>query len=539
MNYDYIIVGGGSAGCVTANKLVSQHGARVLLLEAGSKNSHPLLSMPAGFMKMLEGSQYLNFHKTIPQKQLDNRIHAVPQANVLGGGSSVNAMVYIRGRPSDYDLWEKATKGQKNSIHWRWDDILPYFIKQENNQTLANDMHGTDGPLYVSYPGHKCEMADIFVKTLQRMGCPLTNDFNGGNQHGVGYLQATMKNGKRCGAVVAFLNDVINNPLLTVRTNVAVHKVIIEKGRATGVQIHHNGKTETVYANNEIIMTAGAFGTPKILMLSGIGNADHLSEHGIDVVADLKGVGENLMDHHEVPVIASTNAHYGYYGEDTGWGMIRNGLQYMMFGTGPVSTNGVETCAFINPVDPNDEPSIQLYSTGLVYQFNSLDGDVDSIPSEEGVTLTSCLVQPKARGSVRLKSNRYDDNLLIDSNFLGHEDDIKHSIAGVRYSREILQTNPMQKCVTREIFPGDTMTSDADLLAHCKRSVKTNYHPCGTCRMGKDSDPMAVLTPDLKVKGIDGLRIFDVSMMPNIISGNTNAIAMAVAERGCDIMMQN
>ena len=535
MHYDYIIVGGGSSGCVTATTLVRQYGARVLLLEAGSPNNHPLLKMPSGFIKMLAGSQYLNFHKTIPQKQLDNRIHEVPQAKVLGGGSTVNAQVYMRGRPSDFEHWEKATHHKNNSIHWRWDDILPYYIKQENNQSLANDMHGIDGPLHVSNAGHSCAMSDIFVKTLQQMGCPFTMDFNGGHQHGVGYMQSTIKDGKRCGAVEAFLSTVMDNPLLTVRTNVAVQKLVIEKGQATGVVINHNGKTEIIHANNEIIMTAGAFGTPKILMLSGIGNADHLSEHGIDVAADLKGVGENLMDHHEVPIVASTNGHYGYFGEDKGWNMIRNGLQYMMFGTGPVASNGCETCAFINPVSPNKEPSLQFYCVPTVY----LDGDVTNVKPVEGVTLNSCLLQPKARGSVRLKSNNYNDSVAINSNYLGHPDDIKHSIAGLRYARDVIASHPMQQCIVKEIFPGSTVSSDADLLAHCKRTVKTNYHPCGTCRMGKDSDPMAVLTPDLKVKGIDGLRVFDVSMIPQIISGNTNAIAMAVAERGCDIMMQS
>ncbi len=533
MNYDYIVVGGGTSGCVTAAKLVQKHDANVLLLEAGSCNNHPFLKMPAGFIKMLSGSKYLTFQETTPQPQLDYRVLEVPQGHVLGGGSSVNAMVYMRGCPADYDRWNAATGGVGSTVGWGWDDMLPHFICQEKNQSFAAPAHGIEGPLSVSNAGHVCEMSDIFVKTLQEMGHPLRSDFNGGRQTGVGYMQVTVGNGRRCGAVEAFLAPIMNDPRLTLRTELTVTRILTEKGRATGIQYYQNGRIKMASTNADVILTAGAFGTPKLLMLSGFGPAAHLRDCEIAVQSDLPGIGENLMDHHEVPVVAVTNSHNGYFGEDRGWRMICNGLQYFMFGSGPVTTNGCEACAFINPLAPKEEPSIQFYCVPIVY----LDRNVMGVEPTDGVTLNSCLLQPKARGTVRLRSANPADLPLVNPNYLGHEEDIRQEIAGLRFARDVLAAAPMEKHIKLEIFPGPSHISDDDLLAHCKRTVKTNYHPCGTCRMGTADDPMAVLTPDLKVIGVEGLRVFDVSMMPNIISGNINATAMAVADRAVDIMM--
>lgn len=533
LKFDYIVIGSGPSGCVAASRLVNDYGASVLLLEAGPRNNHPLLKMPAGFIKMLKGSQYLSFYETIPQLQLDGRVHEVLQGHVLGGGSTVNAMVYMRGRPSDYVHWTTATEGAGNSVGWGWNDLLPHFVKQERNQSLANATHGVDGPLAVSNANHVCEISDVFVKTLQTMGHPLTSDFNGGEQAGVGYMQITTDKGKRCGAVEAFLSPVLKNPKLTVLTGAMVTRILIEKGKAIGVEFTQSGKQVRALAGTEVIVTAGALGTPKLLMLSGVGPATHLEGHDIPVISDLPGVGENLMDHHEVPVVASTNGHYGYFGEDRGFRMLRNGFQYLLFGNGPVSTNGCESCAFINPLTAGDEPSIQFYCVPTVY----LDGDVMGVEPTDGVTLNSCLLQPEARGTVRLRSADPTQPLLINSNYLGNQADIDQEIAGLRFAREVLASSPMAQYIQSELFPGASLVTDEQLLAHCKRTVKTCYHSCGTCRMGTDDDPMAVLTPDLKVKGIDNLRVFDVSMMPRIVSGNTNAPAMAVADRAIDIMM--
>jgi len=489
--------------------------------------------MPAGFIKMLSGSKYLSFQETTPQPQLDGRVHEVPQGHVLGGGSTVNAMVYMRGRPSDYARWNEAAGGAGTNIGWDWEDIIPHFVKQENNQSFGGEFHGVDGPLSVSNGANVCEMTDIFVKSMQQMGHPYRPDFNAGQQAGVGYMQVTTANGRRCGAVEAFLQPAMSDKNLTIMTNVTVSRILLSKGRAEGVEFSHGGAVQTAHADAEVIVTAGAFGTPKLLMLSGIGPAAHLKERCIRVQSDLAGVGENLMDHHEVPIVAATNGRYGYFGEDRGLRMIRNGLQYLMFGNGPVSTNGCEACAFINPLAPGKEPTLQFYCVPTVY----LDRDVMGVEPTDGLTLNSCLLRPKARGNLRLKSSNPTDAPLVNSNYLGHEDDIRQEIAGLRFAREVLASSPMAKHIKGEIFPGTSCVTDDDLRGHCKRTVKTNYHPCGTCRMGTADDPLAVLTPDLKVKGIEGLRVFDVSMMPNIVSGNTNAPAMAVADRGVDIMM--
>lgn len=527
--YDYIIIGGGSAGCVAAGRLVGEFGARVLLLEQGGSDRHPLLRMPAGFIKMLKGSRYLTFHTTLPQDQLDGRIHDLPQGHVLGGGSTVNAMVYMRGRPSDYRKWVEAT----GDSGWGWDSMMKHYVRQEGNQRFNNAVHGFDGPLKVSNHESICAMSHIFVRTLQGMGHPFTPDFNAGDQRGVGYMQLTASDGRRCSAVDAFVAPVQKDERLTIKLNAQVKRLILENGRAVGVEFDTGSGLESASADAEIIVTAGAFGSPKVLMLSGIGPADHLADVGIDTVVDLPGVGQNLMDHHEVPIVSATDGAYGYFREDVGWKMVRNGLQYLLFRSGPVTSNGVEACAFVDPYGDDGEPAIKLYCVPTVY----LDRDITSIKPTHGVTLNACLVQPRSRGWVRLASADPADLPLIQSNYLAHPDDLRDEIAGLRFARSVLASRPMRDVVTTELFPGSGIDSDEELAAHCRRTVKTNYHASGTCRMGRADDPLAVLTPDLKVKGVEGLRVFDVSAMPHLVSANTNAPVMAVADRAVDLMM--
>ena len=527
--YDYIIVGGGSAGCVAAGRLVGEFGARVLLLEQGGSDRHPLLRMPAGFIKMLKGSRYLTFHQTLPQEQLGGRVHDLPQGHVLGGGSTVNAMVYMRGRPSDYQHWVDAT----GDAGWGWNSMMKHYVRQEGNQRFNNAVHGSDGPLKVSNHQTICEMSHIYVRTLQGMGHRFTSDFNAGDQRGVGYMQLTAADGRRCSAVDAFLSPVQGNSGLTIKLNAKALRLIVENGKATGVEFDAGNGPETAHASAEIVITAGAFGSPKLLMLSGLGPADHLAEHGISAIADLPGVGQNLMDHHEVPVVAATDGAYGYFREDVGWKMIRNGLQYLLFRNGPVTSNGVEACAFVDPYGGDEEPAIKLYCVPTVY----LDRDISGVKPTHGVTLNSCLVQPRSRGWVRLASADPADLPLIQSNYLADPDDLRDEIAGLRFARQVLASRPLSDVVTSELFPGSNVDDDEALAAHCRQTVKTNYHASGTCRMGREDDPMSVLTPDLRVKGVDGLRVFDVSAMPHLVSANTNAPAMAVADRAVDLMM--
>lgn len=527
--FDYIVVGGGAAGCVATNRLVDRHGARVLLLEAGGPDTSPLIKMPAGFVKFLNGSKFLTEHLAVPQPALGGRQPAIWQGNVLGGGSSVNAMVYMRGRPSDYDHWDEVTGG----AGWSWADLLPYFMRQEGNQRLNNAAHGIDGPLKVSDPVHVAEMSYIYLKTMQALGVKLVDDFNAGDQRGVGLMQTTTYPRTRCSAVRAFLDPVRGNQNLEVKTGARVTRVLLDGRRATGVAYRVDGATHTAQASRAVILTAGAFVTPQLLMLSGIGPAAQLREHGLEVLVDSPGVGANLHDHHEVPLIATTDRNYGYFGEDRGWRMLVNGLNYLAFKGGPVASTGVDACAFINPNEPGGEPTVKLYCVPMVY------GDKEVLGREptHGVTFTACVLQPRSRGSVRLRSADPLDLPLIDPRYLDHADDMRLQVDALLHARTVMRTRPMADTIVEELMPGGKVVDRAGLEEHCRRTVKTNWHPCGTARMGRADDPMAVLTPDLAVKGVEGLRVLDASLMPTVPHGNTNAPTMAAADRAVDLML--
>ncbi|HWJ74823.1 MAG TPA: GMC family oxidoreductase N-terminal domain-containing protein [Kaistia sp.] len=529
MDYDYIVVGGGSSGCLTAWRLVETHGARVLMLEAGHLDASLLFKMPAGFFKMLGGSKYLNIYESEPQAMLNGRSTKVPQANVLGGGSSVNAMIYMRGKPAEYDEWDQASGG----AGWSWNHMLPYYTRLEGNQRLAGPAHGIDGPLKVSDHLYICDMAHIFLKTMQGMGVPYTSDFNAGTQYGAGFMQLTTHKGERCSAARAFIDPIAKNKNFSLKTGAMVTRILFEGERAVGVEYVHNGKVEQARAGNEVVLAAGSYVSPKLLMLSGVGPAEQLERHGIKVKVDLPGVGQNLQDHHEVPVSAYTNGAFGYYGQERGVKMIINGIQYLVFGSGPVASNGAETCAFVNPETRGSDTTVKIYCVAMIY----LDRDVSDVPPGHGVTFTCCLMRPKARGSVTLRSANPADNALINPNFLGHPDDLRIEIAALRYGREILASRPMSDTIAREILPGPDKQTDAELAEFCKRTVKTNYHPVGTCRMGVDSDPTSVVDPELRVRGVSNLRVFDASIMPNLISANTNAPTMAIADKAVSMMM--
>ncbi len=527
--FDYIIAGGGSSACVAATRLVRDHGARVLLLERGPAKYDWLMRMPAGYIKYLARDKFLEMHKAVPQPQLDGRAPIMPQAKVLGGGSSVNAMVYMRGQREDYDNWDAFLGGNSG---WSYADMLASFRGMEGNTRLSDAYHGTGGPLQVSDPGHMAEMSRAFMRSAQACDIPYNADFNGARQAGVGPMQNTFGRGRsgrveRCDAVRAFLSQVVADPRLTVVTGATVTRIVIERGRAVGVEYVRDGAAVQARADAEVLVAAGTYNTAKLMMLSGLGPADHLRQHGIAVAADLPGVGANLQDHHEVPVIAATNKRSaGYFGEDRGWRMIRNGLQYLALGSGPVTTIGVDCCCFYDP-DGGERPTIQLYCAPIVY----LDRDVTDVKPTHGVTLTSCLLRPKARGSVRLRSSDPADLPLVDSNFFGHPDDLRLTVTSMRFARRLLSTMPSAALINHEMLPGTEAQDDASLHAFCKKFVKTNYHPVGTARMGPDGDPMGVLDPQLRVHGIASLRVIDCSAMPFIPSGNTNAPALAMGDR--------
>ena len=527
--YDYIIIGGGSAGCVAAGRLAGEFGARVLLLEAGGRYGARVLRAPAGFSRILGGTRYFTQHRTVAQPQLDGRVQVIPQAKVLGGGSSVNAQAYMRGRASDYDAWGRITR----SALWSWDAMLPHFRRAERNQKFNDRFHGCSGSLCVSDPGFICRMSHIYVQTLQGMGLPFTPDFNRGAPAGVGYPQVTVGGGRRCSAVDAFLRPLGANPNLIVQTGAQVERILIEHGRAVGVAYRRGGQARTVRTQGEILLAAGAFVSPKLLMLSGVGPADALGRLGIPVVADLPGVGANLQDHCGVPLIAGAIGRHGYFGQDRGWRLLANGLEYALFGRGRVNTNGVEACSFHIPEDATGDPVVQIYcvpSTGYVAET------VRGAGASDGLTLHCVLLRPRSLGWVRLRSAAPDDPPLISPNYLEHPWDAAQLRAGLRTARAILRSPPLRDIVRAEIAPGAAAESDAALDAYLRRAVRTDYHPVGTCRMGHDADPAAVLTPDLCVRGIAGLRVIDASAMPRIVSANTNAPTMALADRAVTLI---
>jgi choline dehydrogenase-like flavoprotein len=507
----------------------------VLLLEAGHSHRHPLLDMPPGIFKMIGGSKFMRYHQTVPQEHLDGRVHDIPQGNVLGGGSSVNAQVYMRGRPSDYDEWHEILRGDNDYPGWRWADVLPHFRGMEGNNRLHDERHGAHGPLLVSDPGHVNEFSRWFVQAVQALGPPFNHDFNGPAQRGVGFYQFMNRAGRRSSAAYAFLAPLAGDPKLIVRLNAAVQRIDLENGAAVGVTWRDRDGTERqASVEREVIVAAGSLVTPQLLMLSGIGPADQLRAHGIPVNADLPGVGENLIDHPEVPIVAIANGPYGYYRQGVGWRMLRNGLQFKLFGTGPVTSSGVEAGAFVNPTNPDSEPTIQAFCVPIVY----LDRDaVGSVEDTYGLTITTVVVKPKSRGFVRLRSRDPADMPLVSPNLLKHPEDARAMVEGQRFFLRAFQTSPLKERIAKIASPDVADLSDEAILKHCRRNVKTNYHPSGTCRMGAPGDRLAVLDSRLRVRGVDRLRVCDLSAMPNINAGNTNAPAMMLGSRCADFVL--
>ncbi|MCX5514056.1 glucose-methanol-choline oxidoreductase [Kaistia algarum] len=533
--FDHIVIGGGASGCVAASRLVTDGNRRVLLLEAGYSHHHPLLDMPPGIFKMINGSKYMTYHHTVPQPHLHDRVHDIPQGNVLGGGTSVNAQVYMRGRPSDYDEWEEILRGNNEGASWGWSTVLKHFRRIEGNNRLSNEFHGSDGPLLVSDPGYVDDVSRWFVQSVQEMGEPFNPDFNGTAQRGVGFYQFMNRAGKRSSAAYAYIEPLKNDKRLTVRLRAAVSRINVENGRAVSVTYTDEKRQEhTVFSKGDIVLSAGALVTPKLLMLSGIGPAAHLEAHGIQTLVDLPGVGQNLIDHPEVPVISVANGPYGYYRQGVGWRMLMNGLHFKLFGSGRILSTGFEAGAFINPIDRDAPPSIQAFCVPIVY----LDRDLLKVFDDTyGVTITTVVAKPKSRGYVQLRSADPAAPPLVSPHLLQHADDMATMVAGQRFFRDVLLSGPLGKRVEKVIAPAGPDLSDEAMAEHCRRFVKTNYHPASTARMGADGDPMAVLDARLRVRGIDNLRVSDLSAVPNINAGNTTAPAMMLGDRCVDFIL--
>ncbi len=520
MAYDYVIIGGGSAGCVLATRLSENPDVKVLLLEAGGTDRHPFYHVPAGFAKMTKGIGSWGW-QTVPQRHMNNMVIRYTQAKVIGGGSSINAQLYTRGNALDYGEWR-----QMGCDGWSHRDVLPYFRKSENNDTFDNEYHAKGGPLGVSQPIAPLPICEAWFKAAGEMGIPRNFDLTGASQDGVGYYQLTQRNARRSSAAMAFLAPAKGRANLTVKTGAQVKRIIIEKGRALGAEML-DGTNHL--AGREVILSSGAIGSPRMLMLSGIGPADHLQAVGVTPVLDQPGVGSNLHDHLDLFVIAECTGDHTYdkYAKPL-WSAVA-GLQYLFTRKGPVASSLFETGGFWYADENARSPDIQFH-LGL---GSGIEAGVAAMP-HGGVTLNSAYLRPRSRGTVRLSSADPSAAPLIDPNYWADPYDREMSIRGLKLARDMMRQNALKPYVLAERLPGPGVQSDQDYFNYACKNAKTDHHPVGTCRMGADAE--AVVTPRLKFNGIESLRVADASIMPTVVSSNTNAATIMIAEKAADMI---
>lgn len=524
-DFDYIIAGGGVAGCILANRLSADPATRVLLLEAGGADSSPLIAAPGGLLPIMMSGAHAWKYMSAPQEHLDNRMLYLPRGKVLGGGSSINGMAYDRGFPSDYDRWAQA-----GNAGWSFADVLPYFRRLENYSPSTDEWHGKDGPVQVTRAGQGHPFARAFIEAGRQAGYPVSADLNGAQRDGFGAVDLTVGRGRRSSAASAYLRPVRNRPNLTVLTGALSRKLLFDGRRATGILFSRAGETRTATARREIILSAGAINSPQLLMLSGIGPAAHLRDHGIAVLHDLPGVGQGLQDH---------LAAYVKYRSTRPWSMLRylNPLrgalamgQYLLTRGGPLADPGMSVACFVRSDPVLDEPDIKMLLISALFAQNG-----QKMVPMHGFYAHINVARPEARGSVSLASADPEAPPVIDQNYNGTDNDRRVLREGVRIARRVFAQPAFDECRGEELAPGPAVQSDDEIDAHIRAAAEADYHSTSTARMG--GDPMAVVDTRLRVHGIAGLRVVDASVMPHLPGGNTAIPVAMIAEKAADMIL--
>ncbi len=524
--FDYVVIGGGSAGCVLANRLSADGTTTVALLEAGGRDWNPWIHVPVGYFKTIHNPNTDWCYSTEPDPGLNGRSLKWPRGKVLGGSSSINGLLYVRGQRQDYDRWaELGCQG------WSYEDVLPYFKRAEHQENGEDEYHGVGGPLNVSNMTFSRPICDDFLNAVEENGTPINHDINGAEQEGVGYYQLTTKNGRRCSSAVAYLNTARSRSNLTIITHAMVHRIGFTDKRADTVHVTRKGEAITVRANKEIVLSAGAIGSPQILQLSGIGPSELLKEHGIDVIHDSPDVGNNLQDHLQIRTVYKTNKPVTLNDQlSNPIQKLGAGLHYILQRKGPLSMAASQVYAFCRTRLSNDRPDIQYH-----FQPLSSDSPGEGLNKFSAITASVCQLRPESRGHIRIRSNNALDHPSIQANYLSTDLDQATAVESLRFTRKIMQTNAMREHIKVEHLPDPSAQTDAELLDQARNIANTIYHPTSTCRMGADAN--AVVDAQLRVNGVKGLRVADASIMPEIVSGNTNAPTIMIGEKAADMIL--